>query len=194
MREACCLWLSAADSARLAAIGANRNSPRSMSGGPGSCCSRPTGWARSRSCVGPANPSPASGAGRRAILRLGSAGSCTTRPGPRASAARGRSGRAGGRAHTGAAARRGDPLDGARDGPGHRHLAGLGAADLGGARAFFAPAADVASFSTDPAFAQRNCATWSGSMSTSRPMRSCSRSTRSPRSRHSNTASQALPR
>ena len=45
--------------------------------------------------------------------------------------------------HAGAAAGRGDPLDGARDGPGHRHLARLGAADLGGARAAAAPGQDL---------------------------------------------------
>ena len=59
------------------------------------------------------------------------------------SAAGDRSGRAGGRPHPAAAARRGHPLDRARDGQGHRHLARLGAADLGGARAAAAPGQDL---------------------------------------------------
>ena len=54
----------------------------------------------------------------------------------------------------GAAAGRGDPLDGARDGPGQRHLAGLGAADLGRPRAAAAPGRTF-KLSNDPAFAAK---------------------------------------
>ena len=40
------------DRTRLAAIAADRNSPRKACLAGPSCCSRPTGWARLRSCVG----------------------------------------------------------------------------------------------------------------------------------------------
>ena len=85
MREPCCLWLSATDRARLAALVADGTAPRNMSGGPRSSCARPTGWGRWRSCAVPARPRPASGAGRRATWKTASTDSCATRPGRRAS-------------------------------------------------------------------------------------------------------------
>ena len=81
MREACCLWLSAADRAHVAAIAADRNSPRKhvrraqivlLAADRASTVEimRWTGKAKAHRV-----------AGRRATSRLGSTGSCTTGPG-----------------------------------------------------------------------------------------------------------------
>ena len=94
------------------------------------------------------------------------------------SAAGERSGRAGGCPHPGAAAGRGDPLDGARDGPRRQHLAGFGAADLGRARPPAAPGQNLQALHRP---GLRHQAARSGSIRRRMPW--CSRSTRSRRSK-----------
>ena len=116
MREACCLWLSAARSCALGGDRGRSEQPAEacLAGQDRPALGRPA-WARSRSCAGPARPSPASGAGRRATCEAGVDGLLRdkTRPAriPRLAAelvervvAR----------TLAAAARRGDPLDRAR--------------------------------------------------------------------------------
>ena len=189
MREPCCLWLSAADRARLAAIVADRNSPQKhvWRAQIVLLSADRLGTVEIMRRTGKAKPSVWRWQAR--YLEAGVDGLLRdrTRPSRIPRLATDLVERRG-RPHAGAAARRGDPLDGARDGPGHRHLAGLGAADLGGARAAAAPGADVQALH-GPGLRQPSCATWSGSMSTRRRTRSCSRSTRSPRSRRSTAPS-----
>src|SRR5215217_7548614 len=122
MREACCLWLSAADRARLAAIVADRNSPQkhvwrsrivllSADGLGTVAIMRQTGKAK-----------PSVWRWQARYLEAGVAGLVRdrTRPAriPRLATDL---------VERVVAAGRGDPLDGARDGQGHRRLAGLGA-------------------------------------------------------------------
>ena len=170
MREPCCLWLSAADRARLAAIVADRNSPQKHV------------W-RARIVLlsaerlgtvgdhapGRAWPRPASGAGRQRFWRPASTGCCATRPGsrgmpPLAATVVERVVAL----HLRRAARARRPTGPARAmAKASRHLACLGAADLGArtgcSRTGCGPSSSPRTRRSPP-----SCATWSGSMSTRR--------------------------
>ena len=101
-------------------------------------------------------------------------------------------GRAGGRPDAERPARRGDPLGRRHDGQGDRHQRQLGAAHLARTRGFGPIGCGNSSFRTIPT-SSPNCAMWSGSTSTRRPTPSCSRSTKSRRSRRSTAPSPAWP-
>ena len=117
MREACCLWLSATDRARLAALVADRNSPQKH-------VWRAQIVLLSADRLGTVEIMRRTGKAKASVWRwqarfmeAGVDGLLRdkTRPSriPRLAA---RAGRAGGRPHAGAAAGRGDALDRARDG------------------------------------------------------------------------------
>ena len=156
MREPCCLWLSATDRARLAAIVADRNSPQKH-------VWRAQIVLLSADRLGTVEIMRRTGKAKASVwrwqaryLEAGVDGLLRDRTRPVAHPTAGdRAGRAGGRPHAGAAARRGDPLDGARDGPGHRHLARLGAADLGWRTGCSRTGCRTFKLSTDPAFAAK---------------------------------------
>ena len=144
MREPCCLWLSAADRARLAALAADRNSPQKHVWRASIVLLSVDrlGTVEIMRRTGKAKPSVWRWQAR--YLEAGVDGLLRDKTAAGAHSPAGdRPGRAGGRPHARAAAGRGDPLDGARHGARRRDLAGLGAADLGGARPAAAPGADV---------------------------------------------------
>ena len=143
MREACCLWLSAADRARLAAIAADRNSPQKhvWRASIVLLSADRLGTVEIMRRTGKAKPSVWRWQAR--YLAPGSRGCCATRPGLRASRGSRPIWSSGWWPARWRRRRRGDALDGARDGRRGRHLARLGAADLGRARSAAAPGADL---------------------------------------------------
>ena len=185
MREPCCLWLSASDRARLAAIAADRNSPQKhvWRAKIVLLSADRLGTVEIMRRTGKAKPSVWRWQAR--YLEAGVAGLLRDRTRPA------RIPRLAVELVERVVARTLAPPPGEAthwtvrdDGPRRRHLARLGAADLGGPRAAAAPGPDLQAVQ-GPGFRRQAARRGRASMSTRRRMPWFSRSMKSPRSRRS---------